>query len=584
MGDVISYSGPASIPKIPLTLFTSPRVSGDLETRRGANEPASDSVDQATRRHIGVIFNVLTDAIIIYDAVGRVVHMNQANLELFGIDPAAQDYYQRSAERRMAALRIRDTSGVPMPADQWPLTRTLRGETLRGDSAVDILVHTLDGKEKVVSVTGAPLHDTAGAITGAICIFRDVTSRRQLTTELAARVAQLQAVLQALADPMIVYDKDGRIVEMNHYAEELTGYTLSSEAYAQARRDNKPLVPLFDAGGRALRPHERPVSRVLRGELFSGPSAQELWLEKPNGERAAISVTGAPMRDETGAIVGAVNIVRDVTERRRLERQKEEFLSIASHELRTPLTSIKVLAQFVASELRAAGIPDLEKSARIMERSIARMERLVNDLLDVSRIDAGKLTLRSARCDLVDLCRHVIDEASRATGRAITFESPHGELFCRADEDRIGQAISNLLSNAIKYSMAEHPVTLSLSTRDGEALLGVRDYGVGIPSETLPQLFQRFYRAPGIEVQFGSGVGLGLGLYITRELVERHGGRIWVESASGVGSVFWLALPIEPSASSLPQADDQEMWESLTEPPYMPTAAIVDNLATPELR
>ncbi|HKV85626.1 MAG TPA: ATP-binding protein, partial [Ktedonobacterales bacterium] len=112
----------------------------------------------------------------------------------------------------------------------------------------------------------------------------------------------------------------------------------------------------------------------------------------------------------------------------------------------------------------------------------------------------------------------------------------------------------NLLSNAIKYSTAEHPVTVSLSRVDGETLIGVSDLGTGIAADALPHLFERFYRAPGIEVQYGSGVGLGLGLYIARELVERHGGRLWAASEPGVGSTFWLALPLTANAPPLDTA------------------------------
>jgi PAS domain S-box-containing protein len=506
--------------------------------------PETRSDEGAAARWLDIVLDVLTDAVTIYDATGRVLHMNAANRELFGIDPAQNDYRNLDLEQRMAAFHIRETDGEPMPAERWPISRILRGESLRGATALDIRVRTLDGCEKVVSATGAALYDRMGAVTAAVCIFRDVTARNQMTQELSARVAQLQAIFQAMADPMLVYDKDGRILEMNAAAEELTGYTLTSPLYAQSRRDEMPLIKLFDQSGRELDRHERPATRMLTGEVFAGAGAQELWLEKPNGERAAISLTGAPVRDYRGAIVGAVNIPRDVTERRRLERQKEEFLSIASHELRTPLTSIKTLAQFVSSELAKAGRADLEQSARIMERSIARMERLVNDLLDVSRIEAGKLALRATDCDLVALCRQVIDETRRATARDIIFSSDLESAIGVVDGDRVGQALSNLLSNAIKYSTAEHPVTVALARVGGETLLSVSDHGTGIAGDALPHLFERFYRAPGIEVQYGSGVGLGLGLYIARELVERHGGRLWAESEPGVGSTFWVALPL----------------------------------------
>ena len=178
---------PDELAGVPLSFFTSPVAPADTRAPLEFCEAAERDQVEASRRHLGVIFDMLTDAISIYDAAGHVVHMNCANLALFGIDPEAQDYYQRSAERRMSAFHIRDLSGRPMRTDEWPLTRVLRGDCLRGETAADILIHTLDKQEKVVSVTGAPLRDAAGAITGAICVFRDVTSRRQLMRELSAR-------------------------------------------------------------------------------------------------------------------------------------------------------------------------------------------------------------------------------------------------------------------------------------------------------------------------------------------------------------------------------------------------------------
>ncbi len=224
-------------------------------------------------------------------------------------------------------------------------------------------------------------------------------------------------------------------------------------------------------------------------------------------------------------------------------RAKDEFMSIASHELRTPLTSLKVLTQLARRQLERAGIPMVTHLAR-MERAIGRMEQLISDLLDVSRIEAGKLAMHTEPCNLKELCQQVADEQATATNRTITFTAPEEPVEVEIDVDRIDQVITNLLSNAIKYSPAVAPVSLSLERTDDTVILCVRDQGPGIPPEALPHVFDRFYRVPGIEVQSGSGVGLGLGLHICREIVERHGGHIWAESNPGSGSAFYVALPL----------------------------------------
>jgi signal transduction histidine kinase len=233
---------------------------------------------------------------------------------------------------------------------------------------------------------------------------------------------------------------------------------------------------------------------------------------------------------------------------------KEEFMSIASHELHTPLTSMKLLTQLTQRQLERAGLPMASHMAR-MGRAIARMEQLINDLLDVSRIEAGKLTMRLEPSSLAALCQQAVEEQMIATNRAITFSAPEGSLEVEVDVDRMSQVISNLLSNALKYSPATAPVFLTLEQTGDMVILCVRDEGIGIPADALPHIFDRFYRAPGIEVQSGSGVGLGLGLHICREIVEQHGGQIWAESASGSGSAFYVALPVAgPSSDPLNQS------------------------------
>ena len=238
-------------------------------------------------------------------------------------------------------------------------------------------------------------------------------------------------------------------------------------------------------------------------------------------------------------------------------RAQEEFMRIASHELFTPLTTLKLLAQLVSRQLERAGIP-LGAHLPRMEQAVARMDQLIKDLLDVSRIGAGKLALRLGPCDLQALCQQVAEEQATLTGRVITCTMTGNPRAVEGDADRLRQVLINLLSNALKYSPATTPVSLSLEQGKEGVTLCVRDQGAGIPAEALPHLFDRFYRVPGIEVQSGSGVGLGLGLYICREMVELHGGRIWAESTEGVGSSFYVTLPVAGAASQKQELSGEE--------------------------
>jgi two-component system CheB/CheR fusion protein len=240
--------------------------------------------------------------------------------------------------------------------------------------------------------------------------------------------------------------------------------------------------------------------------------------------------------------------------------QRDTFLGIASHELRTPLTILKMNTQLTTRRLRRQGLDDLRLSTR-MEGAIQRMERLVNDLLDVSHIQAGQLPLRPSRCELAALCRRAVEDHRAASGRRIMLGAPVKPVLVEVDESRIEQVLDNLLSNALKYSPERSPVAVRVWAEQGEARVRVSDEGVGIAPAVLPYVFDLFHRAPGVHVQTGSAVGLDLGLYITREIVRSHGGRIWVESAErGCAIVF-----------AVPSAAPSRAPEDSNRPPDVPT-------------
>ena len=187
-----------------------------------------------------------------------------------------------------------------------------------------------------------------------------------------------------------------------------------------------------------------------------------------------------------------------------------------------------------------------------MERSICRLEVLINDLLDASLIETNMFVLHRKRCDLVELCRHIIVEYTDGKEPSLRFEAPGKPIEAEVDPDRISQVMLNLLTNAHKHSPKGYPITVTLQQAGFEAIISVRDMGDGIPAEALPHIFEQYYRAPYAEESTGSLNGLGLGLYISRKLVERHAGHIDVESVPGEGSVFSVVLPlfIEPATEN----------------------------------
>ncbi len=242
-------------------------------------------------------------------------------------------------------------------------------------------------------------------------------------------------------------------------------------------------------------------------------------------------------------------------------RRMDEFLSIASHELRTPMTSLLAnlqLAERAAHQWQKETLPEalrskVERYQGVLERSrrqVLRLNRLVGDLLEVSRISAGKLEMRLEPCELGAILREALEAHQAAwTGRQITLEgSDLLPLELLADADRLGQVITNYLTNALKYSAPDQPVRVTLQREQDAIKVAVQDRGPGLTQEQQAHLFERFYRAPGIEQQSGSGVGLGLGLYISKTIIERHGGQVGVESVPGHGSTFWFTLPLHREA------------------------------------
>jgi len=222
---------------------------------------------------------------------------------------------------------------------------------------------------------------------------------------------------------------------------------------------------------------------------------------------------------------------------------KDVFLSMASHELKTPLTTIKGLSQMLYRLVEQGEKIDL-KSVELLANAARRMEILVNDILNTSLVDAAVFSLHLQAENLSALCHETLAAYSAEMGTSLRLEIVESDLPVNVDRERICQVLLNLLSNARKYSPPRSPVTIRVSSRDQQAAISVTDQGVGNPPEHLEHIFDRFYRSPEVDVQTGSSVGVGLGLYIARKIVEQHNGQLSAISTPGKGSTFTIALPL----------------------------------------
>ncbi|MCY1015705.1 hybrid sensor histidine kinase/response regulator [Pyxidicoccus sp. MSG2] len=384
-----------------------------------------------------------------------------------------------------------------------------------------------------------------------------------LNATLVAHQEWLQSVLQRLPVPLILVERDtARILFANTRADEYWGATfpraMSEDDYARA-------FALVDLTGRELAPSEYPAVRAAHGENITG---LQLLARTPRGQRAVLVDTAqVPALGERPAC--AVVTFQDITPLKEAElalrkrevdnarlyqasqqavRLRDEFLSVASHELRTPLTPIRIKVQALQRQTQAAagGVLPADKVASVLDTvstQTRRLGRLVDALLDVSQFSAGRLEIHREPVDLAGLLHEVAAsfEADCAkAGCRLDLHAP-GTVVGAYDRQRMEQVVSHLLANAVKYG-AGRPIHLRLEADGGSARLTVRDEGIGISPEALPRLFGKFERAVS-ERHYG---GLGLGLYLAREIVEAHGGTIRVESQPGLGACFEVALPLGP--------------------------------------
>jgi two-component system, LuxR family, sensor kinase FixL len=238
-----------------------------------------------------------------------------------------------------------------------------------------------------------------------------------------------------------------------------------------------------------------------------------------------------------GERVAMISAIRDITERKRAERAQQDFIAMASHDLLTPVTVLQARLQLLQRRQSYD-----EASVTSMLEQTTRIERLITDLRELVQVEGGQLTLRVAPVDLGELARHAADRLRFQTTRhTLRIVAPQVPIVGSWDRGRLGQVLDNLLGNAVKYTPEGGEVVIRVESAPGEARLSVADQGPGIPPTVLPHLFERFYRG----VHHAGDAGLGLGLYISRMLVEAHGGRIAVTSAPGTGSTFTIALPLE---------------------------------------
>jgi PAS domain S-box-containing protein len=526
----------------------------DMTAQRAAERERIQQLEQI--RQQAELINLAHDAIFIRDSVSRVTFWNTGAEELYG-------WTAQEALGHISYSLLKTRFPISLAAIEEQIEREGRWDG-------ELTQTCRDGRTVIVESRWAPLRDRHGHFSAILEINRNITRRRQLElatkvehSETVARLTFLQAILDAMPSGVyLVRGPDARLVLANRAAISVWG--------AQWQPEQPMLefltangIEIVDAQGHPISPEQHATLRaVRRGETVL--QQQEL-IRRPGGSSLPVLVNAValpaqqrwsgPLQEaeqqtethETGVM--ALVMHQDVTALKEAEYLKDEFVGIVAHELRTPLAALKGFADTLLVQTARGHGPTLaewqNEALEEIELATTRLVKLTEELLDVTRLQAGRLHLQRIPTDLIALTRRIVTHLQQTTTRhQLEVRTTLDALVADIDPGRIEQVLTNLVDNAIKYSPQGGPITITLweEVATHEVRISVRDSGIGITEHQHAQIFGRFMRADNA---YAWGIsGTGLGLYICRELVERQGGHLWFESKEGAGSTFFLTLPI----------------------------------------
>jgi PAS domain S-box-containing protein len=524
-------------------LFTCAVIIAFGEAMRTARQRASERGEL-----LRVTLGSIGDAVITTDSHGRVTYLNSVAEALTGWRQA-----EALGQPLDAVFRILNEDTRQLVEN--PATRALR------DGAVFALAnHTVlidkDGGEHPIDDSAAPIRDELGRVSGCVLIFRDVATARRAQREKAEQLQAarlLASIVESSDDAIIRKSLEGVIQSWNAAAERLFGYTAGE---AVGRHISLVIPP------ERIAEEDRIIASLKAGQRIEHFETERV---RSDGRRVLVSLTVSPIKDDAGGIVGASKIVRDVTrqhqieaERQRMEdslrrlaadlsetdRRKNEFLAMLAHELRSPLAPISNAVEIL--RLAGSDTTAVRSASEMLQRQVGQMARLVDDLLDMSRVTRGQIELRKERVELAPILRQAVESAGalyRHMNHELTVSLPREPTYLNADPARLAQVVGNLLNNACKFTDKGGRVWLSADEEGAQAVIRVRDSGIGVAAQHLPRLFDMFTQVDTSLER--SRDGLGIGLTLVKTLVEMHGGTVEARSEGpGRGSEFVVRLPI----------------------------------------
>ena len=478
------------------------------------------TMDIAAR--LSAIVESSDDAIISKKFDGTIISWNEAAQNIFGYT---------------AEEAINNNIAIIIPEELYEEENEIIAKVKKGEriSHYETIRKTKDGNKISIALSISPIKNVNGDIIGISKIVRDISGQNEANEKQAV----LAAIVDSSDDAIISKTLFGIITSWNYAASKMFGYT-EAEAMGKHisiiippdRIDEEAMIIESIRNGKKIQHFE--TVRVARG-----------------GRELNISLTVSPVRNKDGKIIGASKIARDITEKIETEKQrllytkklqqlneyKDEFMAMASHELKTPLTIIKANLELLLLKMQKdANNFFVEKTLK----QVNKLDNLINDLLDVSKIQSGKLELKLADFNMNILLKDIISNIQFTTLIRIILKENSSKVSAYGDQDRIGLVITNLINNAIKYAPNSKEIVIDTFKSDDVITVTITDNGIGIPREELINIFSRFYRVPGLNSTFS---GSGIGLYISSEIIRRHGGKIWAESELDKGSTFYFSIP-----------------------------------------
>jgi PAS domain S-box-containing protein len=520
-GDIVWIA----VTAVPLEGDTSDKPIGVVVSFRDVSRRRATEVAlQESQRELDLIFNATNDFIVLI-AVS------------YGPDGAPEFVYEavNRAYCEMISCAIDNLVGhtfeEALPPERAAAARAMLTHLIESGASSTESVSAVDlPRGRIVIEVGVRIVERRdGRPSQILSIGRDVTRQAESEAQLRASEEQFRAMASSMADGVVITDLDDHALYVNGRVTQITGYW-REELIGTVIAD-KVLTP----EGRAA------VARHTDSRRSGESNRYTVEMIRKDGVHRWLEIGGAPLRDETGAIVGTVGTMTDVTDRRSADEMREQMVSVVSHELRTPLTALGASLKLLQRE-----VPDGdERASRLLGMAIRNSDRmlgLVNDLLDLERLESSASMLKFTNFKVADLIEQAIDLLTPlAAERQVRLIAEDTTSVVRADRERVSQVLLNLIANAIKFSPDSGPVRIGAQPCAERVEIFVRDEGRGIPEDRLPTLFRRFAQVHEDDALRKKGAGLGLA--ISRAIVEQHGGRIWAENAPNGGSVFRFTLP-----------------------------------------